>query len=99
MDEYVYSDLVKCPNKQYHEGWETWRSIGNSTYRCDCGCEFEWYSEDYHFILVHGRRVPKPLKEEGWLENPRVQTFILALFITAAFATFFGFVLALVMGR
>ena len=49
MDDYsfVYCDEAQCPccckaNPDV---------IGNSVYRCNCGCEFEWYDEHSWFIL------------------------------------------------
>jgi hypothetical protein len=97
-DNYINSDLAECPNKTNHDGWECWRITGDNTYKCDCGCEFEWYAEDSWFIITQGvKRRGKP-KEVGFLDSITIQTFFMAIFITAGIAAFFAFVIALAVG-
>jgi hypothetical protein len=56
---FVHSDEVACPNAENHIGPEKISVVGNSEYKCECGCTFEWYSEDSYFILKHGYTNPK----------------------------------------
>lgn len=99
MDEhYLHSDLAVCPNAKHHGGWECWRIIEDNTYKCNCGCEFEWYAEDAWFILKQGSKESVKRSSAGWLDNSQVQTFFMALFIAVGIAAFFGFVMAIAIG-
>src|SRR4051812_17508442 len=80
MDKEVYVDAdgVACPCKPKHLYNEKIRLVGNSVYRCACGCEFEWYGEHSWYIISHSRYgVPEQYDLSGDSEEEPVHNVVL----------------------
>lgn len=66
-DGYVCSENAQCPNRLRHRYDYPLDVIGDSQYRCGCGCQFEWYYEGNWFVIEDGRKELRALPNNNML--------------------------------